>query len=55
VIPLDSALYPPIDQTAGILASSEHPDAARKFVAFLLRGAGRAVLDQYGYRLSTKR
>jgi len=55
VVPVDPALYPAIDQTAGILASSEHPDAARKFVGFLLRGAGRAVLDQYGYRLSTKR
>ena len=55
VVPVDQSLYPPIDQTAGILASSEHPDAARKFVAFLLRGTGRAVLDQYGYRLAPKR
>jgi len=55
VVPVDPALYPPIDQTAGILASSTHPDAARKFVAFLLRGTGRAVLDQYGYRLTTRR
>lgn len=55
VVPVDPALYPPIDQTAGILASSENADAARKFVAFLLRGAGREVLDQYGYRLSAKR
>ena len=55
VVPVDPALYPPIDQTSGILASSAHPDAARKFVAFLLRGAGRAVLDQYGYKLARKR
>jgi len=55
VIPVDPALYPPIDQTAGILASSEHPDAARRFVTFLLGGPGRAVLDQYGYRPATKR
>ena len=55
VIPVNPALYPAIDQTAGILASSEHSDAARKFVAFLLRGAGRAVLDQYGYRLAPSR
>lgn len=55
VVPVDPALYPPIDQTAGILASSAHPDAARRFEAFLLRGAGRAVLDQFGYKLAPKR
>ena len=55
VVPVDPALYPPIDQTAGILATSGHPEAAKKFVAFLLRGTGRAVLDQYGYRLAAKR
>jgi ABC-type molybdate transport system substrate-binding protein len=56
VVPVDPALYPPpIDQTAGILAGSEHPEATRKFVAFLLRGTGRAVLNHHGYGLAAKR
>jgi molybdate transport system substrate-binding protein len=55
LVPVDPGLYPPIDQTAGILASAAHPDAARKFVTFLLRGGGRAVLEQYGYRQAAKR
>jgi hypothetical protein len=37
VVPVDPALYPPIDQTAGILAGSEHP-AARKFWRFFFAG-----------------
>ena len=54
VLPVDPALYPPIDQTLAILAGAEHTAAARKFAAFLLRGGGRAVLDEFGYRLSRK-
>jgi molybdate transport system substrate-binding protein len=54
VLPVDPALYPPIEQTLAILASAQHMAAAQKFAAFLLRGAGRAVLDEFGYRLARK-
>ena len=49
VIQLDPALYPPIQQSLGILARAEHPAAARKFVDFLLRGRGRELLLRDGY------
>ena len=51
VIRIDPALYPPIGQSLGILARSEHLDAARQFVNFLLRGNGRDVLTRFGYQL----
>jgi molybdate transport system substrate-binding protein len=51
VIRVDPALYPPIGQSLGILARSEHLDAARQFVNFLLHGNGRAVLARFGYQL----
>ena len=41
IIGVDEALYKPIDQELGIVAKSNRQDAARKFVAFLLKGAGR--------------
>ena len=55
VIRVDPALYPPIDQSLGMLARSEHLDAARQFVNFLLRGNGRAVLTRFGYQLPAPR
>jgi molybdate transport system substrate-binding protein len=51
VLRIDPALYPAIDQSLGILARSEHLDAARQFANFLLRGNGRAVLARFGYQL----
>ena len=49
VIRVDDKLHQPIDQELGILAKSEHQEAARKFVAFLLGGDGREMLTTYGY------
>ncbi len=49
VIRVDDKLHRPIDQELGIVAKSEHPDAARKFVAFLLGEEGKKMLAAYGY------
>ena len=49
VLPVDDALHQPLDQELGILASSQHAEEARKFVAFLLGGDGKKVLASYGY------
>ena len=49
VIRVDPSLHPPIEQALGIMARAEHPDAARKFVEYLLRGDGRAALASHGY------
>lgn len=50
VIQVDEALHKPIDQELGIVAKSNRQDAARKFVAFLLAGAGKVMLAGYGYQ-----
>lgn len=49
VIRVDEKLHEPITQELGIIAKSQHPNAARKFVDFLLIGKGREVLSSYGY------
>ena len=49
VIPVDGDLHQPIDQALGILASSAHQDAGRKFADFLLHGGGRQILRDSGY------
>jgi len=50
VIRVDESLHEPILQSLGILANSKDPDAAKKFVDFLLTGEGRSMLDAYGYQ-----
>jgi molybdate transport system substrate-binding protein len=50
VIQVDEALHKPIDQELGIMAKSNRQEAARKFVAFLLTGAGKVILAGYGYQ-----
>ena len=50
VIPIDEHLHPSILQELGILASAQHPDGARKFAGFLLTGAGRTILKNFGYK-----
>ena len=51
VIQVNSKMYSPIDQALGIVAASTHHAEARKFADFLLKGSGRDVLRDYGYRL----
>jgi molybdate transport system substrate-binding protein len=49
VIRVDGNLHQPIDQALGVLASSTHQEAARKFTDFLLHGEGRQILRDSGY------
>jgi molybdate transport system substrate-binding protein len=49
VITVDESLYTPIDQALGVLASSQHRDAAQRFESFIVRGGGRAILNRFGY------
>jgi molybdate transport system substrate-binding protein len=51
VIKVDEKLHNPIDQALGIVAASKHRDTARQFTDFLLKGRGRDVLANFGYRL----
>jgi molybdate transport system substrate-binding protein len=50
-IKVDEKLHNPIDQALGIVAATKHPDTARQFVDFLLKGRGRDILGNSGYRL----
>ena|SRR5580698_8952704 len=50
VIQVDEALHKPIDQELGIVSKSNRQEAAKKFVAFLLTGAGKVILASYGYQ-----
>jgi molybdate transport system substrate-binding protein len=45
------ALYPRIEQSGVVLASTRSPALARAFLAFLASEPGRAVLARYGYGL----
>lgn len=54
-IQVNDNLHEPITQELGIVAASQHRNAARRFVDFLLTGAGRDVLRSYGYRVPAKR
>jgi molybdate transport system substrate-binding protein len=47
---VDPRLYPPIEQALGVLASSRKQNEARRFVDYILRGNGRTLLGEFGYR-----
>jgi molybdate transport system substrate-binding protein len=51
VIQIDEKLHQPITQALGVLASSSHQAEARKFADFFLKGSGRDILREYGYRI----
>ena len=51
VIRVDEKLHKPIDQALGIMAASKHRDAGRQFVDYLLKGQGRTILGDSGYRV----
>jgi molybdate transport system substrate-binding protein len=46
---LPAEMHLPIDQTLGIVASTEHEDAAREFVRYVTNEAGRETLAKYGF------
>lgn len=52
VIRIDESLHSPIDQELGIVASSQQPERARRFVNFVLGEQGRAILTRFGYAFS---
>lgn len=54
IIQVDQRLYQPIEQALGILAKSAHPEEARQFVDYFLKGAGRDTLREFGYRLPVR-
>ncbi len=49
VVKVDPSLYKPIDQAAGIVASSPQAMHARQFLAFLAGRDGKKVLEANGY------
>ena len=51
VIPVDERLHQPIVQKLGLLARSQHRAEAQSFANFILKGAGRAVLERFGYKV----
>ena len=51
VIQVDEAMHQPIVQKLGIVAASQHRDWAQSFSNFVLKGAGRAILARYGYKI----
>jgi molybdate transport system substrate-binding protein len=53
-IPVDEQLHRPIDQALAIIAASRHAEAAREFADFLLKGEGRNILGNSGYRLPSR-
>jgi molybdate transport system substrate-binding protein len=55
VIKVDEKLHNPIDQALGIVAASKHRDEAQQFVDFLLRGQGRKILGDSGYRVPVEK
>jgi molybdate transport system substrate-binding protein len=50
VIQVDETLHKPINQELGIVAKSNHQDDAKRFVTYLLTGAGKSILSSYGYQ-----
>jgi molybdate transport system substrate-binding protein len=44
-------LYPPLCQAAVILRSSQHQEAARRFIEFMKTSEIKTLLKQYGFAL----
>jgi molybdate transport system substrate-binding protein len=51
VLKVDPALYHPIEQALGIVASTSRMEEAQQFRSFLLGPEGRAILAKSGYLL----
>ena len=46
---LPANLHSPIRQTGGVVKSSQHADAARRFLLFLISSEGRRILQAHGF------
>jgi len=51
VIQVDESLHQPIVQKLGVIARTQHREAAQAFTQFVLHGQGRAVLARFGYKI----
>ena len=49
-LPADSNLSREITYAIGVMRAPPHPQAARTFVQFVLRGDGRRILESAGVR-----
>ena len=54
VIQVDEKLHSPIEQALGIIAASAHQAEARQFTDYLLKGAGRGTLREFGYGIPAR-
>ena len=52
---IPQSLYPPLQQGAVILKSTQHPDLARRFLAFMRSGEISSLLHEYGFSTSEAR
>lgn len=48
---IDAALHDPLAQSAGVIARTRQPTAAREFLAFVNGPAGRPIMKKYGFTL----
>ncbi|HKP85543.1 MAG TPA: molybdate ABC transporter substrate-binding protein [Blastocatellia bacterium] len=48
-VEVEAGLYQPIDQAMAAVRASTKPQAARRFVEFVLSAEGRGVLEAFGY------
>ncbi|MCB0076053.1 MAG: molybdate ABC transporter substrate-binding protein [Anaerolineales bacterium] len=46
---VDPTLYEPLDQSVGIVASSQQQPLAQQFIDFLLSDAGQTIMAKYGF------
>jgi molybdate transport system substrate-binding protein len=53
-IEIDERLHQPLNQALAVIKTSEKPDAARRFAAYVLSPEGQALLERYGYKSSGK-
>lgn len=52
---LPPAAYPEMLQSVAILSSSKHKQAAQAFIDYISSAEGSAVLEQYGFRVPSRR
>jgi ABC-type molybdate transport system substrate-binding protein len=48
-IPMEA--HPVLEQGAAILKSSEHPEAAKRFLEFMQAAKGQEIMTRYGFTL----
>lgn len=51
---IDDSLHNPLNQALGVVASSQHADAAREFAEFINGEMGRPIMQKYGFVLPSE-